>query len=982
MLVVGDAGVGKTALAEEAMALGAAAGATTRRVTCWAEAGAPPLWPWSELLRSAGAPAVDAAPADRDPELARFTQFSAFVASLHAATAHAPLLLVIDDLHWADAASVRLLAFAAPRLRDIPVFVLATYRGAEVEGPSDLAAQLPELVRHGRQLAITPIAREDYAKLVEQMAAAEVSSALLDRLYTLTAGNALYTRELVSLLDVLADDGDLPVPESVRATLTKRIESVSRPAQEALAVASTVGVDFAIDVISEAAQVNDGDIRRSMDEAEHAGLVRANSHGRFSFTHPLIRETAYRGLRFERRMRLHEAVGDALERLRDRGAAVDTTALAHHFHLAAAAAPATAVKAVSYARAAARDAMQVLAYESAAMHLDNALAVLDLGAPDAERRTDVLLELGDARVATGDLPGARGAFEEAARLAHEHGWPQRLATAALGLGSGASGFEIAPFDAAHIGWLRAALAVVDDDASRAWLLARLSVALSIDGSASERRRLADDAVALGRRCGDDAALAYALAAHCDVIALPEFCGQRLAEASEIVELARACGDVHVELLGRRLRVLALAESGRFGEFDAEVDAYERVSEAIRRPLYSWYVPLWRAMRAEMLGRFDEAAALCADAEQLGMRTHSANAMMLTKAFELVWLFHTGLVERAYEETFRLIDDWSEIAFMARPGTAMVAARFGRTDEARSLLDRIDLTDRDLYGAEWLPAAAMAAEAVALVGGHALGPQLYDALVPFRHLFAIDGIAAANWGSIELPLGMLAAVLGRTNDARAHFDAAIERHRQVGAVPLLHDAMCDRETALGARASTAARAGVFRRDGDVWTVSYDGREVRLRHTKGMADLARLLEHPGREIHALDLTDARVKAAGTGPVIDERARVAYKERLRELEREIDDADRAADAARSDRLDAERTAILAELSTAYGIGGRARRVGDAGERARSAVTQRIRDTLNRIEAEHPSLGQHLRRAVRTGTYCAYEPDGPFVWEVVSHA
>ena len=169
---------------------------------------------------------------------------------------------------------------------------------------------------------------------------------------------------------------------------------------------------------------------------------------------------------------------------------------------------------------------------------------------------------------------------------------------------------------------------------------------------------------------------------------------------------------------------------------------------------------------------------------------------------------------------------------------------------------------------------------------------------------------------------------------------------------------------------------------MWAVSYEGRTARLRHTKGIADLARLLAQPGIEIHVLDLAGEgrAVVGGGTGPRLDATARDAYKRRLVEIEAEIGAADTAADMGRSELLHAERDAVLAELSAAYGLGGRARTTGDPAERARSAVTQRVRDALTRIEAGHPALGAHLRCSVRTGGYCVYEPDGPVEWEVVS--
>jgi hypothetical protein len=278
---------------------------------------------------------------------------------------------------------------------------------------------------------------------------------------------------------------------------------------------------------------------------------------------------------------------------------------------------------------------------------------------------------------------------------------------------------------------------------------------------------------------------------------------------------------------------------------------------------------------------------------------------------------------------------------------------------------------------------MAAEAAARCANSSFAESLYVELIPFRHLFAIDGIAAANYGSVERPLGMLAAILGRVDAARAHFDAALAAHSDLRSPLLVEQTSRDREQFLGATSEPSrARSGAFRREGDVWAVSYEGRTARLRHTKGIADIARLLSRPGVEVHVLDLASGgqAVAGGGTGPRLDATARDAYKRRLVELEAEIDAADAAADAGRSELLHDEREALLGELSGAYGLGGRARPTGDPAERARSAVTQRVRDALARIETEHPALGAHLRCSVRTGGFCVYEPDGPVDWEVVS--
>jgi hypothetical protein len=157
---------------------------------------------------------------------------------------------------------------------------------------------------------------------------------------------------------------------------------------------------------------------------------------------------------------------------------------------------------------------------------------------------------------------------------------------------------------------------------------------------------------------------------------------------------------------------------------------------------------------------------------------------------------------------------------------------------------------------------------------------------------------------------------------------------------------------------------------------------VRDSKGTRDIARLLAEPRREIPALDLAGSGVgrsaPGADLGPLIDAKARDAYKSRLVELEAELDEADAAADTERSARAQGERDALLAQLSAAYGLAGRPRRSGDPAERARTAVTARIRDAVRRIEEAHAELGRHLARSIRTGTLCSYDPDQSSRWEL----
>ena len=177
---------------------------------------------------------------------------------------------------------------------------------------------------------------------------------------------------------------------------------------------------------------------------------------------------------------------------------------------------------------------------------------------------------------------------------------------------------------------------------------------------------------------------------------------------------------------------------------------------------------------------------------------------------------------------------------------------------------------------------------------------------------------------------------------------------------------------------AAPTATIRRHGEVWEIDFAGHRISVRAGKGLHDLARLIQAPGREIHCLDLADAGAVESSTGEVIDADARRRYEARIRELQVDIDEAERHSDYARAFRLQVEFDAIVEHLSAALGQGHRHRVAPDTAERARSAVTHRLRTAIRRLDKLHPALGSHLSHAVSTGSYCSYRPETPVTWTV----
>ena len=1000
-VVSGEAGIGKTRLCEEVAGAAAARGVTVAWARCWEAGTVRGLGVWDELLRRLDEGDL---PHGGGGEGSERELFGRVVDAVRQASAHRPLLLVVDDLHWADVASARLLAHLAASLREIAVIVLATVRDGEVDAGSPLGDAIVDLVRYGRHVTLAGLSPAEVADLVREVGV-EVDAGAV---YHHTRGNPLFAQELARLLGTDAYSGRVasgdmpPVPDTIRGVLTRRLRQLSPACRSVLDTAAVVGDLFSLAVVEAVMSIDRDSLLEHVGEAAGARVLREAGVGVYGFAHPLVRATLYDELGVARRVRLHERVGLAMEGMRATGQDVDLAALAHHFVHAA---PGGAAgRAVAYAVEAAEAAMGRFAYESAIQLYSQALGAAELD-PSGTDRCPLLLGLGASEAAAGRMPEARGHYVQAADLARAAGRADQLARAALGL-AGGGGFEVRLADREQIDLLEEARVALGEEhpALRSRVAARLSVALSLAGVDERRRALAEEAVGLARAGDDRAALASALAAHCDVVAGPDGTELRMGESTEIVALATAIGDRGMELLGRRLRLVALLELGHMAEADAEIEAFARLVAVIRQPLYAWFVPLWRGMRALARGQVAACQSLLEQATRLGAEAHSDNAWILTESLHWYLARESGDVETPLRMMDGVLAQEPVLGAQLRVSATLMIADAGRHAEARARLDADAAAIRAVpVDSEWVPLLAQLAQAIAQIGGHSLAGWAYDALLPHRRLFGVEGIGAAWSGSVERALGLLAGTLGRREEAAAHFDAALAANRTAGS-PLyvartLRDwglSLDDRERVTAAGAAygelglerrvaeleawlaekPVPSANVFRREGEVWALGYAGTMVRLKDVKGMRDLAYLLARPGREVAAVDLAGPPEgpRQGDLGGRLDARATAAYKARLAELETTLEEADAAGDAERSAQAIDERDAIARELAAAYGLGGRPRRTGDSVERARQAVTWRIRDALGRIDSAHPELGRHLRRSVRTGTFCAYDPaDAP---------
>jgi hypothetical protein len=1085
-LIAGEPGAGKTLLAEAAADRAAAAGMLQLWGRCWENPGAPAFWPWRQPLRTlvrsrddeqlrselgGGAawvahivpelrerlPDVER-PGSLESDQARFAMFDAIGSFLRNASAAAPLLIVLDDVHAADHTSLLLLEFLARTLQDEPILVLATYQPAVAQRRAEMRELVGALGRQGREVLLRGLGTDTLAEMLEHRTGVTVAGELVRALHETTGGNPLFASEVMRLL---AAEGQLelwaagelrarfPLPENVRETIRRRFEPLGEEALRALETAAVIGREFQFATLLHATGAERDRLIELLDEALRPGLIVdvPGGVGRFRFAHGLIREALYGELGGVRRIDLHRAVGEAIEATS--GVVPDRLPeLAHHF--VEASPGGDVARAVEYSMRAGRHAMEVLAYEHAAELFELALSTSELMTPDAGLHAELLVALGYARVHSADNATARQTLLDAAAAARAAERPDLLAEAALGVRA----FAALPgrVDDAHVGLLDEALERLDegDSALRARLLARLAVALYYRPGTSERREaLVQDAIAMSRRVGSTSALAYALGNGQMATWGPDSAQRALTWGDELLGLTEEAGDAELALAARNRQIDLLLELGDLSGADIAIELLDGIAHDNPDPRARAYVPMQRARRAVIDGDWEAADRLGAEAAAVGERLRDANISMLTAAgvFGQRWL--QGRLGEVEEATRRFADTLAG-APAWRAGLTLVYCELGRDAEARREFERLAAHDfADVPRVDtWLAAMALLSEACAHLGDAARAETLYELLDPFadRNVVTLHAVFA---GPVSRYLAILAAARGDDENAAGHFAAARVAAERFNARPILAlvgideastmtsrdparalelladaekvareigaDALLgridelrgemgengDRPAAAAAPAPAGGPASAsLRREGDMWTFEYEGRAVGVRDTRGMHHLAALLSNPGVELHALELAGGTGESGGTaaraaaeaglevrasaqeeaGAVLDAEAKQAYRQRLEDLRAELEEAEEFNDPERAARAREEIDFLGRELAGAVGLGGRDRPVGASAERARVNVTRAIRSAIKRVADHDAPLGQELEATVRTGTFCAFEPDvrRPVSWSV----
>jgi hypothetical protein len=1014
-LITGEPGIGKTRLADEVARLATARGVPVHWGRAWEAGGAPAYWPIVQALRTMapGAPVLDALVTPSATSIERFQLFEAVDTFLRAA-APPPRLMVLDDLHASDPSSLHLLHFIVRDLRSRPIMVIGTYRDAEARLAAELRPLLAHVAREACVLRLGPLDRGEVAQFVAAAEGSDPARDRVDELYAQTEGNPLFLREVLQLSGAEARRSE-GIREVVRARLAL-IPSASRAALEAAAV---LGREFAALPLAAVAGVSELEARALIEPAAHAGVVESlREPPRWRFTHVLLRQGLYDDLSVERRAALHRA---AAEELRRRTDGTPLAELAHH--LAHAIPTVSHVEAARAAMDAADHAMRLLAYEDALAFYESAERLLGELAGEERSLAEAVLGAGLALMRMAEVDRGKEACGRAAELARRLDDGELFARAVLG-----GGYEHAPWvrDLAGIARLEEALAMLPpgDGALRARCMAQLAGDRQPEPAMSPLVELAREAVAMARRCGDMDTLRATLSAAGFAMALYADPAERKLINQEAVRLALAAGDKRVALRAHGFLVGDLWELGDMVGARPHAVAVESLVREFRHGRFQWLASILRAMESLFEGRFEEAERRYREAEASLSQDEARGSLLLAAPISI------ACVTEQYEDAAAL-ESKARAAFGSMGhglsgciGEMVIARLHGRAgDRQRAEAQLETVHAHPSFGAiEEAPWLATLTDACHLARDAKLADRLYRALLPrARHISWIGPLGAC----VDLPyarhLGLLAETLSRVDDAVAHLEDAdalasragmrahfarlrYERARsllarggdgdrdraagliaearelatefgQTGLLPRIAALTVDDDPRPAPVATGGGGRFSLHREGDYWCVEWQTRTVRLRDSRGLSLLARLVDSPGQELHVLQLASPGAEhadASDAGPALDSRAVQDYRRRLLELREDLDEAERFADTARAGKAREEMDFLTGELARAVGLGGRSRRTGHAAERARTAVQKRLREAVRRIEDELPELGRHLDHTIHTGVFCAYLPDG----------
>ena len=847
VVLTGPPGIGKTRLAEE---LADGARRSGQRVL-WGRAveeqGAPPLWPWRRILsavggadesaRLIGSGVADSARSD-DLAAARFRAAAAAADALTAAAGAADLLVVLEDMQWADHASLFLLRELAAELPGSRLLVLVTCRDTAAD---PWRASLGDLARlPGLQvLRLAPLNEAAVADILHAAGIA-MDPELARAVHARSEGNPLYVATLARVLATqpgIAPDADTVAQiAGGSAEISRLVSSLLRDVDDSccglLAAASVLGTDFGATLAAEVCETSQ-DVTRVLSAAEATGLVtrRPDRPGSWRFTHALIRDGIYASLSEDQRIALHARAAVALEALAREAPERGGEVAAHLLR----AAPDRAVlrRAADWSVAAATAATAALAFEDAARYLATALAAAEsAGASDTDR-AELLIELATAEYRAGQLATSLQHAAAAADAAERDRRLDLVASAALVV----RGIGHQPVAATLLGLCDRALADSGCTlARRARLLAQRASALAELGDLEAAALESAAAMTAAAATNDPAAELDAIRARVAALSAPQHQAERLRLGTRALELATVAGQPLAAVLAHAWRIDAAYQLLNLEAVDAEISQIARLAESTRLPLARWHLLRQQASRAALVGQLAIARDRSWEACRLAVRLQDPSGAGMSYAFAL-WL----AIIRGYAA--EIPPDFFDVSAAAPPipavrsGLARALFAVGRTDEARAVYETLrQLPATGDKDTRTLGALLQMMDLIIAFGDSEMAQAVYDLLHPHIADTGATGTGLVNLsGSLHWPLGRLAALLGHTEEALDHFAQAVTVNTRLGARPFVTLARLEWADTLRTRAARGdyGQARVLARQAAI--------EARRLEMPGPANRAERLAH---------------------------------------------------------------------------------------------------------------------------------------------
>lgn len=866
-LVVGEPGIGKTRLAEEVAREARHRGAAVHEARSREGPGAPALWLFTQILESfvetrdpaalrallateaedlsRAVPAVAShlglTPAPiSDGEEASFRLLHALARFLARAARSGPQVLLLDDLQWADPDSLSILAALAPTFRRERILALATTREHELARSEALQDVLIEFAKSEAlvRVVLEGLYPADVARLVEDRTGERPSDAVIEGLHGRTGGNPLFVREVLELSPLVgtgepeadaAGVEDVPVPAGIRRVASKRIAALSASARTVLEVAAAIGSEFELPLLARACEGPREALLAALDEAEDARIVvpPRSDTGPRRFQHDLLREVLYAEIPTARRAALHRRVAEALRALHPGDPAPVVAAIAHHY--VASAALGDAVEAARFSKRAGDLARLSAAHAEAAAHYERGLRALALAPGDeGRRRAELLVALGYAERSAGRYANGRVTLLEAAGLSRSNGDVHLLALAALGIAE----FVMMIGDTQAIELLEEALAGLPTAATplRVRLQSALAVQLcEVRGRQDEAARLARDAETAARGANGRRSLAAALIARSSVErSHPQLATTgRVTFLDEATRVLQGRGETSLELVASLSRHGALLEQGDRDGADAELERFERHVLRVRSPYWGHFAAAFRAGRALLDGRFDEAERLLLAASAPTGVLDPPSPMALAPALGAI-RFEQGRAGEVLAAVGPLVDLFPEFpAFQA--GNLLALLGVGREEEARRRLDRLVQDGfREVVGSvEWFFTASLLAT-VCHELEHVEGARsLAGLLLPRAGKWVVVGQGGRLvHGPVAFHLGLLALTAGDL-DAAEHWLESAHASAVAMRSPLWRaHALAARSRACAQRAGAEARRAARAQAKEAGAIARELGMVRL------------------------------------------------------------------------------------------------------------------------------------------------------------